>query len=194
MTTVRVRSTGDPSIGAGLEASIDRELVAVAEEFQRLVVGEAKDNLVPHTKTGALSRSVTPGRVQVTGSSVTVEVGAGGQGAPYAAAMDQGSGLYGARGAKYPIRPKTPGGVLAWPAAMYGPPGGRFRRLSGAFKLPIARQIAAGTRIGAYVYARGVMHPGVKPTHFLTAAVAIVRERDLGRLLTAAIQRAMRST
>ena len=55
----------------------------------------------------------------------------------YAAAQDLGSGLYGPKRRKYLILPKKPGGVLA-------------------FKVR-----------GKMVFARRVMHPGVRPTRFL---------------------------
>jgi len=55
----------------------------------------------------------------------------------HARALDGGSGLYGSRGAKYPIRAKG-GGALKFTA-----------------------------RDGREVIVRQVMHPGIKPTHFL---------------------------
>lgn len=97
-------------------------------------------------KTGHLGRSIRPGSVDRGGAWVHART-------PYAKAVEFGSGLYGPRRRKYEIKPKR-GGFLAWPANAGG------RRLSGR----------ARTNAGPMVYARRVMHPGVKPRPFLIPA------------------------
>src|SRR5205085_2557213 len=76
----------------------------------------------------------------------------------YAADVEFGTGLWGPSAAKYPIEPKTPGGVLSWinRRPFYSAHSGRV--------------IGAGERL----YARRVMHPGSRGKHMLARAVAYV--------------------
>lgn len=97
----------------------------------------------PH-KTGFLQRNTVPGAV--TADHAVIEIRT-----PYAAAQDTGSGLYGPKHRKYPIRPKK-GKALAW---------GGARRLTGTLKRGSS----------ATHFARLVMHPGVKGTRFVKRGV-----------------------
>jgi len=68
--------------------------------------------------------------------------------------IDLGTGLYGPSGQRYPIRPKT--------AKML-----RFRPFYLSRTKPIARaHVGPGIAIGKPVFAKEVMHPGIKPRHF----------------------------
>lgn len=114
-------------------------------------------------KTGHLGRSIRPGTVDPRGAWVHAKT-------PYARAVEFGSGLYGPAHRKYPIVPKR-GKLLAWPANAGG------RRLSGR----------ARSNAGPMVFARKVMHPGVKPRPFLIpAAKEAVREGPMRDLIVSA--------
>ena len=70
--------------------------------------------------------------------------------------LTEGTGLYGPKHKKYPIRPKKPGGVLAFPS-LYKPrtrPGA-----GGQYKGP-------GKSSGPTVFTEEVMHPGIEPRPF----------------------------
>lgn len=121
-------------------------------------------------RTHALERSVMMVRARFAGNVLTGKLTAGGSGAPYAVIQDSGSGLYGPKHAKYPIRPKNKK-ALAWPSAHMGAPGGQFRRLSGSLRAPVMRKYLAGMLPGAMTIRASVMHPGVKPDHFLTGVL-----------------------
>lgn len=95
-------------------------------------------------KTGTLARRIIPGSVDPRGAWVKART-------PYAAAVELGSGLYGPRHRKYEIKPKR-GRMLAWPAS------GGDRRLSGRARKNVK---------GGWIFARKVMHPGVKPRPYL---------------------------
>lgn len=81
--------------------------------------------------------------------------------AKYAWAQDKGSGLHGPKGAKYPIYPKNPKGLLKF-----------FWR-----------------KKGRWVALKFVMHPGVPATHFLEVAT-LTSFRITGERLRAAMARA----
>lgn len=72
----------------------------------------------------------------------------------YAPYVEHGTGLWGPRGSKYPIRPKNPGGMLRWRSPT-----------------------------GGYVYARVVMHPGSPGQHMVAIAGEVTEaEVDSGGL------------
>lgn len=64
----------------------------------------------------------------------------------YAPHVESGTGLYGPKGAKYEIRPRTPGGYLRW----------------------------VDPRTGREVFAKRVMHPGSPGAHMVATAAALV--------------------
>lgn len=98
-------------------------------------------------KTGHLGRSIVPGSVDPAGAWVKAKT-------PYAAAVELGSGIHGRRGRKYEIKPRK-GKLLAWPAS------GGDRRLSGRARKNVK---------GGWVFARKVMHPGVRPRPYIVPA------------------------
>ena len=161
---LRVTTSGPGRDAEDLIRRLEQAQVRAMGEAQLLLVREARGRV--RVKTGTLRRSITAEKITVENGVIRGAVGAGGQGAPYAEAQDSGSGLYGPRGAKYPILPKTPGGVLAWPQ------GGVATRLSGAISAKVRQQLASGKlKAGqVFTFARSVQHPGVKPTRFLTGA------------------------
>jgi hypothetical protein len=75
--------------------------------------------------------------------------------AKYAAALDSGSGLHGPRHSKYIIRARR----------------AKYLRFIG--------------RDGNVVYRKSVLHPGVKPTHFLRTATAVIARKSAERLRAA---------
>lgn len=111
----------------------------------------------PRVRTGALVKG-TRAKVIRTSKGHVIALQ---NDVPYAAAQDQGSGLYGPKGAKYLIRAK------------------RARAL----------KFTSG---GQVLFRKSVMHPGVKPTHFLRNAAEKLGEALLPRL-EAAMERAARS-
>src|SRR5258708_5220659 len=142
-------------------------LLAAGDETDLDIANDARARI--DVKTGAARRSIAVERATVEGNVVRGAVGAGGQGAPYARGLEFGTGVFsedvGTSRQPVIIRPKKPGGVLAWPnAAMLGPAGGKFRRLSGQLRVG-ARNIP-----GAMVFARWVVQMGNQPHPFLGPA------------------------
>lgn len=170
------------------------EMVRAGQEIGRAVVREAQDNIrtAGLVKTAAGIRSVQLGSVTVAGSTITIEVVAGGGGAAYIANFEEGTGLYGPLHRKYRIAPRFKR-ALAWPSAAMGPPGGEHRRLSGAFRTQTLRRIQSGQIPikKAYQFARSVMHPGVKPVHYMANAIGTVLTRDAPRIVNDALTRAL---
>ena len=68
--------------------------------------------------------------------------------------VDEGTGQAAGHGGKYPITPKRPGGVLAFPS------------VSTPKTKPGSLKSGAGRRGGSTVFTRKVMHPGIKPRNF----------------------------
>jgi hypothetical protein len=122
-----------------------------AERASRRIAEDVGDFLVEaarkHTPvdTGALRASwqrmatrvgVTPAGLRTFTSGAETDV-------EYAPHLEWGTGLWGPKKAKYPIRPKKPDGWLHWV-----------------------------TPEGEDVFAKLVMHPGVKPRHMVAQALA----------------------
>jgi hypothetical protein len=78
----------------------------------------------------------------------------------YAPYVEHGTGLWGPKHAKYPIRPKHPGGWLHWIDPM----------------------------TGQHVFAKEVMHPGSPGNHMLSFAAAIT-ESEIGLIAAPALER-----
>lgn len=72
----------------------------------------------------------------------------------YAPYVEAGTGKYGPRGQPYEIRPKTPGGVLA------------FRPRTGTFSSMMTPET------GGMVFVKRVMHPGSPGAHMVASAAA----------------------
>ncbi len=146
---------------------LQRRLAALADTRQFLgkvgltAVAYAKDTV--QRKTGNLGRTIRLG--QVTENSAQIIAG-GQNGVGYAQVVESGSGLYGPKHAKYEIVPKYKK-ALAW---------GGARRLSGSLK--------SGSK--ATMFAKKVMHPGVKPRPYLRpAAERAVSETGIALLIKA---------
>jgi hypothetical protein len=124
----------------------------VLRTIQLRAVAEAKKR-VPRA-TGHTARTIAPGALT---SDFTIVTAAGA-----AAFLEFGTGLHGPRHKKYPIVPRK-GSMLAWPKS------GSGRRLSGRRR----------TSSGRLIFARKVMHPGIKPQPFLVPG-AIEAIRSVG--------------
>lgn len=69
--------------------------------------------------------------------------------------IDKGSGLWGPKGKKYPIRPKKPGGVLSFTSGYKA--GSKPNRVT----------TTASSRSGDKVVVKEVMHPGIEPRNWI---------------------------
>lgn len=78
----------------------------------------------------------------------------------YAPYVEHGTGLWGPRHAKYEIKPKTPGGTLAWP----------------------------DRHTGKMIFAKRVMHPGSPGAHMFAIGVAVT-EHEFDRIVKPALDR-----
>lgn len=163
----RLRAMLDP---VGVARAVDEGLTDAALEVEA-----GAKRRVP-TKTARLSRSihlygrrVGPTRVIVAGNSRV----------RYAVPVHEGSGLYGPRGAKYPIRPKRKK-ILYFPtqAALTARAGPRaILRLRKSGKVSSRTMRRYGNL--PYVFARKVMHPGVRPRPFLRDALNAVAANEI---------------
>jgi hypothetical protein len=141
-------------------------------------------------QTGHLGRSIRPGSVGRDEAWINAKT-------PYARAVEFGSGLYGPKRAKYPIVPKKPGGTLFFPSqsALVSRLGvGQSRRgkfVENRLQFTKTGRLSARSmkRFGnaAYVHAKVVMHPGVKPRPFLIpAAKEAVQDGPMRDLIVSA--------
>lgn len=123
-----------------------RALASTVVEVEEIVERQA----ARHNGTGALVRSIYKKRIRDGW-----EIGHDPRVAPHAVFVHWGTGLWGPKRAKYPIKPKRKR-ALRW---------------------------AAG---GAFVFAKGVMHPGIKGDPWLTRAARAapaIFQRHVERLL-----------
>lgn len=130
-------------IGGTLAA---RALASTVVEVEEIVENQA----ARHNGTGALVRSIYKKRIHDGW-----EIGHDPRVAPHAVFVHWGTGLWGPKRAKYPIKPKRKR-ALRW---------------------------AVG---GAFVFAKGVMHPGIKGDPWLTRAARAapaIFQRHVDRLL-----------
>jgi hypothetical protein len=150
----------------------DQLLKAAIIDSQQIVVNQARQNISRNTKTGTARRSITAEDLQISGTKIVAPIGAGGAGAPYARGLEEGTGLWGPKHARYPILP-VKAKALAWPSANMGAPGGKFRRLSGNLRSGVLRALRTGRMPHgfAYVVRKSVSHPGHKPMPFLVPAL-----------------------
>jgi hypothetical protein len=171
-----------------LDEALRRELAAAARRGQVRLVDEARRRAP--TATGALRRSIAAGPVRWEGETLTAEVLAGGVGAPYAAAVEYGTGTR----STAPDSPRRPIVIvpmrrkaLAWPRPELGPPGGPARRLSGALRTHLQRALAEGRMRATevYVFARRVVQMGQAPRPYLAPALEAVVEAILDDLADA---------
>lgn len=123
-----------------------RALASTVVEVEEIVENQA----ARHNGTGALVRSIYKKRIHNGW-----EIGHDPRVAPHAVFVHWGTGLWGPKRAKYPIKPKRKR-ALRW---------------------------AVG---GAFVFAKGVMHPGIKGDPWLTRAARAapaIFQRHVERLL-----------
>lgn len=123
-----------------------RALASTVVEVEEIVENQA----ARHNGTGALVRSIYKKRIHDGW-----EIGHDPRVAPHAVFVHWGTGLWGPKRAKYPIKPKRKR-ALRW---------------------------AVG---GAFVFAKGVMHPGIKGDPWLTRAARAapaIFQRHVERLL-----------
>lgn len=123
-----------------------RALASTVVEVEEIVENQA----ARHNGTGALVRSIYKKRI-----NDGWEIGHDPRVAPHAVFVHWGTGLWGPKRAKYPIKPKRKR-ALRW---------------------------AVG---GAFVFAKGVMHPGIKGDPWLTRAARAapaIFQRHVERLL-----------
>ena len=91
------------------------------------------------------------GRMSEVGVTTKIEVGTDDEIYGY---VDEGTGQAAGHGGKYPITPKRPGGVLAFPSK--STPKTKPGRLRSGY----------GRKGKTIVFTRKVMHPGIKPREF----------------------------
>jgi len=94
-------------------------------------------------------------RKSVTKDAISVDVWPAGPHRDIWIWVSRGTGLYGPKHRKYPITPKKPGGVLVFPS-VYIP---KTRPRGPSYSGP-------GSSSGPTIFAKKVMHPGIKPRHF----------------------------
>lgn len=95
--------------------------------------------------------------------------------------IDKGTGRYGKRGKAYEIKPKKKDGFL------------KFQTGYSAFTKPIAQyNVGTGKKFGPWVSVKSVIHPGIKPRHFLKTQGEQLQPPFPSRI-NAAILRAIRS-
>jgi len=133
----------------------------IVKEVERTLDRETKPMLIEYhkriTDEWSGEKPVFKAKKRVTRDAITVYVyPIGGKGKDKWIWLTQGTGLYGPKHAKYPIKPKKKGGVLAFPS-VYTP---RTRAgAGGQYKGP-------GTSSGDTVVVKSVMHPGIRPRPF----------------------------
>jgi hypothetical protein len=131
----------------------------ILQTIQLRAVAEAKARVA--RKSGHTARTIAPGGI---GDRFAIVQAAGA-----AVFLEGGTGKYGPRGSEYPITPKRRK-MLACPAS------GSGRRLSGR----------ARTNSGRMIFARAVMHPGIKPQPFLVpGAIAAIRSVGIESIVDA---------
>lgn len=95
------------------------------------------------------------GRVTIQPDFIEVKVDVAGSAKKIFQYVDQGTGTWGPKKAPYPIRPKTPGGMLAFQT-------GYSARTAVGAKI----NVGTGEKFGTFVTTPEVMHPGIQPRGF----------------------------
>ncbi len=142
-----------PSVKKELEKWLDTEVKKDLEAYGDRIVADWKDK--PKFKT---RKVVKPNRFMVYMWPI-------GEYADRWKWISRGTGLYGPKHKKYPIRPKV----------RRRGPGGRFRKAAAALRFredydprtrPGCKYKGPGSASGDYVFRKLVMHPGIKPRNF----------------------------
>lgn len=157
MITFRTISPSAFNVGA-----LERELKKAQKEWMLKVLKE-------YRKTTKYWKHKVAfwGRGTERGFVTTIEIGTDDEIYGY---VDEGTGQAAGRGGKYPITPKKPGGVLAFPSK--STPKTKPGRLRSGY----------GRRGKTIVFAKKVMHPGIKPRDFsgqIKKKMEPVLERDM---------------
>ena len=163
-TSVQIPSSAVPDFAKNIRDNMRSATRSGAET----IATQAKTDA--HKKTARMAGSVKVDSFEDKGDTIVAVIGAGGQGAPHAQAQDGGSGLFGPKKAKYKISPKNKKALAFGNSSVLGAPGGKYLRLSGNLRSVTKKLIKAGKLPGAITVVRSVMHPGVKPTYFLSGA------------------------
>lgn len=141
MITFRAISPKAFNLGA-----LEKELRDAQREWMTKVVKEYQG-----TTKNWKHRVSFRGRLSERGMVTKIEVGTDDEIYGY---VDEGTGQAAGRGGKYPIVPKRPSGVLAFPS------------VSTPKTKPGSLKSGAGSRGGATAFTKKVMHPGIKPRGF----------------------------
>jgi len=167
----------------------------VAEALKQLAAALAKqaaDNLVQsgHVASGALAKSIVPGQLKVTGNTMQIDI----LGLDYAQYIDKGvRGTQGGQGlfafkSKYPSKAMVTA-VTKW-MAQKGITAQATQKNTRRHKT----STATVTQAAAYAIARSVLQHGIKPTGFMSAAVATIQQQAdelLGNALQADVINAL---
>ena len=146
--------------------------VARTYDWGKAIAGEGVKGLEEATSTWK-NRPVIKAQAIGTGSSLA------GQGestihvyvdSPSFTFVDKGTGLWGPKHAKYPIVPKTPGGVLA------------FNSQFSAKSRPGRLRAYVGSSCPPVRFAKAVMHPGIEPRRFSELATARALREGMKRI------------
>lgn len=171
MISIKVDSA---QLQAAMQAApeiLRREMKLALQVGARDIAARAKQEHRFVTRGGDLERSIESSLVSE--NPLVAEVRAGNSMAHYARYIHDGTGLYGPKGAKYPITP-------------------RFGRTDGNESGPGPRKMLRWVGSdGRWHYAKIVMHPGIKPDQFLIRA-AENEQAHLEELLSQAIDQAMK--
>jgi hypothetical protein len=130
----------------------------IAKEAERTLDAVVKPRLLSYAERIVANWEHKPefkARKVVTRGAIAVDVWPTGPNKKYWVWVSRGTGLYGPKHRKYPIKPRKPGGVLAFPS-VYTP---KTRPRGPSYGGP-------GTSSGPTVFAMHVEHPGTKPRHF----------------------------
>ena len=130
----------------------------IAKEIERTLDSVVKPRLLDYPRRIVASWSNKPdfkARKRVTRDAISVYVYPAGPHKDIWQWVSRGTGLYGPKKRKYPIRPKKKGGVLAFPES-YTP---KTTVRGPGYK-------GSGKSSGPTIFAKEVMHPGIKGRHF----------------------------
>lgn len=139
-----------------------RALASTVVDVEEIVENQA----ARHNGTGALVRSIYKKRIHDGW-----EIGHDPRVAPHAVFVHWGTGLWGPKRAKYPIKPKNKK-ALRWVGA--------------GFVGPVNPNATGKVGRSGFVFAKGVMHPGIKGDPWLTRAARAapaIFQRHVERLL-----------
>lgn len=130
----------------------------IAKEAERTLDAVVKPRLLKYPAKIVANWEHKPdfkARKKVTRQAISVYVFPAGPNKDIWVWVSRGTGLYGPKKSKYPIEPKKKGGVLAFPS-VYTP---KTKPRGPSYGGP-------GKSSGPTIFAKSVMHPGIKGRHF----------------------------